>query len=137
MDARLTEAVLIHGQHDWARIGRELGIDRNVCRVRWFDAISNLNRFSWKEEEEEHLSYLVEQQRSAKVPWTFIAASLGTGRTAKQCQYRYGVVKRKRDLNPPERKPLVMPIFTEKPKAEDIEEEQWSEGLDWQLGTLL
>jgi hypothetical protein len=33
---------------------------------------------------------------TGRIPWTIIAKSLGTGRTAKQCQTRYGILMKKK-----------------------------------------
>jgi hypothetical protein len=90
--ALLASAVLEFGEHNWAAVALVVGLDRLACRVRWTEAISKLNRARWEQEEERQLIWLVEEKRTDKVPWSYVAKALGTGRTGKQCQYKYNTM---------------------------------------------
>jgi hypothetical protein len=134
---RLKQAVKDYGEHDWANIGRALGIDRRACRVHWTDAIAKLNRSLWTEDEERELIWLVQEKKTDKIPWSFIARTLGTGRTGKQCQYKYAAITKKKEESEEVVEPTKILLNPVQPNPDsDRSEEDWDERSHWLFGTL-
>jgi hypothetical protein len=94
---RLVVAVMDHGARDWVRIAQPVGRDSKSCRDHWRESISKLNRKRWTSDEEKELVWLVEDKKTEKIPWTFIATTLGTGRSGHQCQYKYKTITQKKE----------------------------------------
>jgi DNA-directed RNA polymerase subunit N (RpoN/RPB10) len=123
-DDRLSAAVMFYGEHDWADIGRCLGIDRYCCRVHWLEALGKVNRSNrWTDDEERHLLWLVEEKKSETIPWTFIARALDSGRTAKQCQYKYSALMKKKEEVPV--KDLLKPLLPDVRKEDSVQVREW------------
>jgi hypothetical protein len=132
---RLTRAVMELGEHDWANVSVSVAIDRNACRVHWTEALAKLNRSKqWTDDEERQLVWLVEEKKAESIPWTYIARTLGTLRTPKQCQYKFGAItKRNKEFGS---EPIVEKVIYKKillkpviPEVEDRHSDH-SDGLE-------
>jgi hypothetical protein len=134
---RLAQAVIDFGEQDWVAVANAVGLDRNASGGRWIEVIAKLNRTRWDVEEERALVRLVEEKKTTTIPWAFIGRTLGTGRTGKQCQYRYGVIQKREAERSVENLGKMLKTSLLSPVAPVVQDQHsdWDEEPDWQLET--